>query len=117
LVLFNPGAFSFDIGDNWEVNASINAKGFTQLERKNEWQVNLSYNVDIVTPESDSLVSIFKNVVKEKNNEEITDIQLEAQIEIDSSFSAGNYKLIFNVKDELAKQSKSAYINFNLTKD
>ena len=117
LELYNQEAFAFDIGESWEVNASVYAKGFGQIEKNDQWQLKLSYNVDLVAPNSDSLVSIFENVIEESSSEEFTDIQLEAQIEIDSSFSAGEYKLIFNVKDELAINNKSTYINFMLTKD
>ncbi len=117
LELFNPEAFAFNIGDSWEVNATINAKGFAQNEKDSKWQIKLSYNVDLVTPDSDSLVSIFENNVEEESSEEFSDIQLEAQVEIDSTFGTGKYKLIFNVTDKLAKQSKSTYINFDVTKD
>jgi hypothetical protein len=78
--------------------------------------MKLSYSVDLVTPESDSLNSIFNDVIEEINDEEIVDIALEAQIEIDSTFSEGIYVLLFNVKDEFSNQTKSIKVNFNLMK-
>ena len=117
LELTSPEAFAFDIGDGWEVTATVNAKGFMQNEKYGKWKIKLNYNVDLITPESDSLVSVFEDIVEEESEQEFTDYQLEAQIEIDSSFGVGKYKLIFNVTDELAKQSKSMYISFDVTND
>jgi hypothetical protein len=116
LELFNPEAFAYDIGDSWEVNATVNAKGFLQKEVEDIFQIKLSYSVDLVTPESDSINSIFNDVIEEINDEEIVDMALEAQIEIDSTFSEGIYVLLFNVKDEFSNQTKSIKVNFNLMK-
>jgi hypothetical protein len=41
---------------------------------------------------------------------------LEAQIELDSTFKVGNYILIFNVSDEISKQTKTINIPFDLEK-
>lgn len=114
LQLFNGEAFAYDIGDSWEVNATVNAKGFLQKEVGDTYQLKLSYSVDLVTPESDSLISIYSDIIEEMSNEELIDIPLEAQIEIDSTFIEGIYSLVFNVKDEFSNQFKSVKINFNL---
>ena len=115
LQLSNTEAFAFDLGDSWEVNASVKAIGFAEEEKDDKYVVKLSYIVDLVTPNSDSLVSIFSNTVNESNEEEILDLILEAQIELDSSFSPGNYFLIFNVTDEYSSQTKSIKVKFDLT--
>ncbi len=116
LELFNPDAFAFDIGDSWEVNASVYAKGFAQNEKNDKFEIKLSYSVDLVTAELDTMISIYSDNVNENSSEEFIDLPLEAQIEFDSSFTEGNYKLIFNVKDELSNQTKSIEVNFDLTK-
>lgn len=116
LELFSPDAFAFNIGDYWEVNATIYAKGFAQAEREENYIYRLSYSVDVITSESDTIISIFDDWIEEESPEEYLDTQLEAQIEIDSSFMPGKYRLIFNVKDELYDQSSSIAIDFNLTK-
>ena len=36
LELFSPEAFAFDIGESWEVNASVYAKGFGQIEKNDQ---------------------------------------------------------------------------------
>ena len=45
---------------------------------------------------------------------DIMDLQLEAQIELDSTFTSGEYNLVFNVSDEISKQTKSILIPFTL---
>lgn len=114
LELFNGEAFAYAIGDSWEINATVNAKGFLQKEFEDTYQLKLSYSVDLVTPESDSLISIYSDIIEEMSDEELIDIPLEAQIEIDSTFTEGKYSLVFNVKDEFSNQFKSVKINFNL---
>jgi hypothetical protein len=115
LQLSNPEAFSFDLGDSWEVIASVSAKGFAQEEKEDSFSIHLSYSVDLVTAEADSLISIYSDNVDSNDSEEFIDLPLEAQIEIDSSFAEGSYKLVFNVKDEISNQIKSIEVKFDLT--
>ena len=116
LELFSQEAFAFNIGDYWEVNASINAKGFMQKEEEDIYIVKLSYSIDLITPASDTITSVFEDWIEEESPELFMDTELEAQIEIDSSFNEGKYQLRFNVHDELYDQSKSAIVDFNLSK-
>lgn len=116
LELSNPEAFSFDLGDGWEVNASVSAKGFGQKEEGDNFSVSLSYSVDLITANSDTMVAVYNETVDETDTEEFMDFILEAQIEIESTFSSGDYKLIFNVKDNLSGQEKSLAVDFNLVK-
>lgn len=116
LELSNPEAFSFDLGDSWEVNASVTTKGFAQKENGDAYSINLSYTVDLITPNSDSILAVFSDEVKETDSEEFMDFILEAQVEIESTFGEGNYKLIFNVKDEFTSQIKMISVDFKLTK-
>lgn len=116
LELFNPEAFAYYLGDYWEVNATVRTKGFNQIEKEDIYVFRLSYSVDVVTAENDTIKSLFEDWVEEESPEEFIDAQLEAQIEIDSSFGEGNYQLIFHVKDEYFEQSKSIAVDFNLAK-
>ena len=146
LQLSSPEAFAFDLGDSWEVNASIKAKNFSQLTSEeyvlksgreiikikdgyvilddkvktklleDNYHNHIYFTVDLISPLSDTLKSIFNDTVSQSNSEEILDTMLEAQIEIDSTFGIGDYKLIFNVTDVLSKQTKSLSLDFNLSK-
>ena len=115
LQLSNPEAFSFDLGDSWEINSSVKAKGFAQNEMDDNYSINLSYSVDFLS-KSDTLLAIYNDSIKETANEEFLDCILEAQIEIDSTFGEGDYTLIYNVKDELSKQERTISVDFNLSK-
>jgi len=115
LELKTPEAFSFDLGDSWEVNSSVKAIGFAQKEEEENYSIKLSYSVDIIS-ESDSLLAIYNDLIDESNNEEFLDYILEAQIEIDSTFGEGDHILIYHVKDELSNQEKSISVDFNLSK-
>ncbi|MBU0473077.1 MAG: hypothetical protein KKF62_02810 [Bacteroidetes bacterium] len=99
-VLFNSEAFAFSIGDGWEINASVNAKGFAQIEKDNSelYFTNLYYSVNLYTPE-DTIYNADYGSVIDSTNEEILDKQIESQIELDSGFIAGNYLIEFIVHD------------------
>ena len=116
LELSNPEAFAFDLEDSWEVNGSVNATGFQQNEVNDNFKIKLSYSVDIITADSDTLFSIYDDIIDEGFDEELMDFILEAQIEIDFSFGEGDYKLVFHVKDEFSNQTKSIEVGINLTK-
>ena len=117
LEFFNPEAFAFDLGDSWEVNATINAKGFKQKENNNKYFVKLFYTVDLITNKNDTLKKIFIDTLANNQKNEFIDIPVEAQIELDSTFETGNYKLLFNIIDGYSEQAKTAEVNFKLTKD
>ena len=65
---FSPEAFAYDIGDSWEVNATVNVRGFTKLEKNDEFSVSLSYSVDLIKPDGEVTKDIFSNV-KEVNED------------------------------------------------
>ena len=110
---FSPEAFAYDIGDSWEVNATINVKGFKKIEIGEEYSTSLNYNVDIINPEGDTTKNIFSDT-KEVKEKEIDDVQLEAQFELDYSSVKGKYKLIFNIADNNSGKSISSLVEFEL---
>jgi len=115
LELFSPEAFAYDVGESWEVNASINVKGFAIDENNNNPEIKLYYNINLITPHNDTIKSIFdKNVILNAEDDENQEIPLEAQIELDSSFTEGQYELMFYISDESSKQSKTVAIPFRL---
>ncbi|MCP5062114.1 MAG: hypothetical protein GY936_06585 [Ignavibacteriae bacterium] len=117
LQLFSPEAFAFDVGGSWEVNASVNAKGFEQNEYNENFDIKLFFTVDLITPEKDTLKNIFSDSLASNQKIEFIDVPIEAQIELDTTFSVGNYKLVFEVIDKYSKQEKTTEVSFNLTTD
>ncbi|GBD87737.1 hypothetical protein BMS3Abin03_01671 [bacterium BMS3Abin03] len=117
LEAFSPEAFAYDLGESWEVNATINVKGFNQKDnaQSNTYTASISYSVDLLTPEGKKIEDIFSDVINKTNNEKITDLQLEVQFELDSTYSLGKYKLFFHIKDNFTNKKVDSSVEFDLT--
>ena len=116
LIFSDHEAFGFDLGESWEVNSSVTVRGFSQTKNDEKYSAILAYSVDLITPTSDSLFSVYNDKVMENSQEEIQDLILEAQLEVDTSFGEGKYSLIFNVSDEISMLSDTITVDFSLTK-
>ena len=112
---FSPEAFAYDIGDAWEVNATVNVKGFTKNEVGDELSAALEYTVDLTGPDSLDIKNIFSDS-KEITSKELMDIQLEAQFELDYENPEGIYTIQFNVIDIMSGEVTSAKTEFELKK-
>jgi hypothetical protein len=112
---FSPEAFAYDIGDSWEVNATVNVKGFVKKEIGKELSASFEYIVDLVGPDSLSKDSIFIDS-KDFTESELADVQLEAQFEIDYGSPDGIYKIVFNITDKYSGKIVSAETEFELKK-
>ncbi len=112
---FSPQSFAFDIGDRWEVNALVNVKGFVQKEADGTFSASVQYSVDMVTPNEKTIANIFEDSKVTKQEEEITDIPLEVQFELDSTYTVGKYKLLFNIRDNYSEKTTEAFVEFDLT--
>jgi hypothetical protein len=110
---FSPEAFAYDLGNLWEVNATVNVRGFKQMEIENELSASLNFSVDLIIPKGDTLTTILIDS-KEVKEKEINYMQLEAQFELDSTYAEGKYIIIFYVKDNNTGDSTSAEIEVEL---
>lgn len=101
LELFSPESFAFSLDNGWEINASINAKGFAQIEKENSdlYFTHITYTVNLFTPE-DSLFNADYDSIVDSTDEEIMDVQIDAQLELDNGFPKGNYTIEFIVEDK-----------------
>jgi len=114
---FSSEAFAYDIGDGTaEVNASVRVKGFTQTEKNGTYTASINYIVDLVKPDNSVVKSVFKDVKTETGSEPIADVALEAQFNLDSTYADGNYKLIFNIKDNNSESATVSEVNFDLSR-
>jgi len=110
-------AFAYDIGNGiYEVNASVRVKGFTQNEKDGKYSSSISFSVDLQKPDSSIVKSIFKDVHKESDKEPISDVGLEAQFDLDSTYVEGQYKLIYNIMDDISHKELTASVNFDISK-
>ena len=112
---FSAEAFAFDIGDGTaEVNATVRVKGFTQTEKDDIYKAAVAYDVDLIKPDSSVSKSVFKFVQNDEGHEPISDIALEAQFSLDSSYTEGTYTLVFNITDKNSENKTEAKVNFDL---
>jgi hypothetical protein len=112
---FSPEAFAYDIGDSWEVNATVNVKGFVKKETGDELSASFDYSVDLVGPDSLQVEGIFADT-KEVTRDELIDVQLEAQFELDYDSPEGQYHIKFIIKDNNSGETTSAQCEFELKK-
>ncbi len=114
--LFSAESFAYSMEDGWELNAVVRSKGFEQKEIDNKFSVKLSYYINIETPEGKLLEKITSGVLDKTSDENISEIPIELQIKLDSTYKTGNYKIIFYVADELASRRTVSWSYFELSK-
>ncbi len=113
---FSAEAFAYDIGDGTaEVNSTVRVKGFTQTERDDNYNAAVAYDVDLLKPDSTIRKSIFKFVQKADNGEPISDIALETQFTLDSTYQAGTYTLVYKITDKNSDNTLESKVTFDLT--
>ncbi len=115
LEAFSPEAFAYDVGNQFEVNASTRVKGFQQKEENKKFKASLSYDIDIVKPDGDTIKSMITRVEDKINDEKMTDVPLEIQFNLDSTYTLGKYKLIFEIKDVNSDARASTSASFDLS--
>jgi hypothetical protein len=92
-------------------------KGFKQEKEGETYTALLSYDLDLVTPEGDTIKSLITRIEDKKNNEEMIDTQLEAQFELDSSYAPGKYSVVFRIKDGLTNRSTVSAADFEIAEE
>ncbi|HEY6627213.1 MAG TPA: hypothetical protein VIZ21_09670 [Ignavibacteriaceae bacterium] len=112
---FSPEAFAYDIGDSWEINATVNVKGFEKKEVGDELSTSLGFSVDVIDPEGAESIDVFFDS-KEVTSKELIDVQLEAQFELDYNSPDGLYKIVFHITDKYSGKIVKAEAEFELKK-
>jgi hypothetical protein len=112
---FSPEAFAYDIGDSWEINATVNVKGFEKKEVRDELSTSLGFSVDVIDPVGVENIDVFFDS-KEVTSKELIDVQLEAQFELDYNSPEGFYKIIFHITDKYSGEIATAEAEFELKK-
>jgi hypothetical protein len=112
LEAYNAEAFAYDLGESWEVNATTRVKGFFQKEENETFTAVLSYDIDLITAGGDTIKSLISRTEDKMKNEIMSDVDLETQFELDSTYIEGNYKVIFNVKDVNTQQTAASTAEF-----
>ena len=68
----------------------------------------------MIKPDSSISKSVFKFVQNDEGQEPISDIALEAQFSLDSSYTEGTYTLVFNITDKNSENKTETKVNFDL---
>ncbi len=116
LELFSPEAFAYSLDAGWELNASCRVKGFEQKETDNQYSAKLSYIIDLITMEGKINKGVTEGFIDETSKEKLSDLPIEIQIQIDSSYATGKYKIVFNVTDNFSEKEIKLEKEFELSK-
>lgn len=114
LTAFSTEAFAYGMGDSSEVDATTQVKGFMQKKENGNYKATLSFYVDLVTPKGDTVKSLFHKIADRIKKEKMSDTELNAQFDLDSTYAKGSYKLIFRIKDSLSNQTAITSAGFML---
>ena len=115
LSAYNTEVYTLDMDSGWEVHALTRVKGFEQKEEaKNKFIATIAYDMDLITPKGDTLKSFISRVEDKNAEERMTDAGLEAQFELDSTYTKGEYKVMFMIKDVLSGNSASTSSSFKI---
>jgi len=112
--LFSAEAFTFSVEEGWELNASCRVKGFSQQQKENEFSAKLSYTIDIINPEGELLQNIDEGLIDQTSQEKLSDLRIETQLMLDSTYQTGEYKILFNVFDDYSDANSSIEKSFIL---
>ncbi len=113
--LGNAEAFAFYLGDGWELNASLFARNFELKEADDQYHYKISYSASLVTPSLDTLKNIDNDTLEGEGIEEPFETEMELQINLDSNFEVGKYKLLIEVLDEYSNQTVLLEKDFTLS--
>ena len=116
LTTSGSNAFAIETGENWDIQALTELHGFVQNKKNDKYIASVFYTVDIITTDGKMLKSLFTKQVDKKESEKISGINLEAEFSLDESYPAGDYKLIFNIKDLLSNKALRDTTNLKLEK-
>ena len=115
LELFSAESFAYSLDKGWEADASVRVKGFEQNKNNGTYSVKLSYTVDLESPDGKVIKSIDSGKIDKTSAEKMIDLQINSQIQLDSNYKLGNYKLVFNVTDDPTGRKASVQSSFDLT--
>ncbi|MCL6098965.1 MAG: hypothetical protein M1391_10360 [Bacteroidetes bacterium] len=115
LELFSAESFAYSLDKGWEADASVRVKGFEQTKNNGTYAAKLSYTVDLETPDGKVIKSIDSGKIDKTSAEKMIDLQINSQIQLDSNYKLGSYKLVFNVTDDPTGRKSSIQTSFDLT--
>lgn len=113
---FSPEAFAYSLDNGWEVDATVMVRGYEMQKESSQNSVKLAYSVDLVTPTNQLKKGLFADTLDEGSTEPYSDLRLESQMELDSTYTPGKYKVVFNIKDLYSGEELNTEKEFDITK-
>ncbi len=114
--LFNPKVNVSKTGNGYKLNASVQVRGFVQEENAGKYFANLSYSINLYSSKGYILNNVDSGLIKKEKNSILTGILVKATADLDSTFKAGKYKLLFIVNDNLSQKQTELKTYFVLNK-
>lgn len=115
LELFSAEAFAYSMESGWELNGTCRVKGFEQKEEESNFKAKLSFLVDLETPDGKLLNGVGEGLIDRNGSERFIDLPIETQVQLDSAFKAGKYKIIFNITDDFSGKTATIQKEFELS--
>lgn len=112
--LFSPVAFAYALDNSWELNASCQAKGFAQTPYKGKFGAQVSFVLDLKKPDGTIKEDVQHGRVDQLANNGIDDLAINTQVQLDSTYKAGKYVLIFRAKDDYTGRKAKIEREFEL---
>ena len=112
--LYSPVAFAYSLDNSWELNASCQAKGFAKKEYKGRLGAQVSFVIDLKTPDGVIKKDVQHGRVDQLADKDVIDLAINTQINLDSTYKAGKYILIFNAKDDYTGRKAKIERQFEL---
>lgn len=112
--LFSQEAYAYDIGGAWELNATVRVKGFKEILEGSTHRVHLSYSLDFIDPSGRLIKNVYRGISDEKRAEDIPELGIETQINLNSSYRRGVYRLVYNIRDDYSGKTDTCSKRFEL---
>jgi hypothetical protein len=74
------------------------------------------YTVDLEKPNGKLVKGVVNDTLDEENTEEFMDLPINVQFELDSNYTLGKYKVIYNIRDAFSDQQIKTEKDLELTK-
>jgi hypothetical protein len=114
LEAYNSEAFVFDIGEEYEVNASVRIRGFRLEEHGEEFSSSVFYELDLQRPDGTIEEEFVSKIEEFIFSEKVKDAGIDFQFNLDKSYVPGRYNLIINLTDNYTENSTMAIAEFTL---
>lgn len=113
---FSPEAFAYSLDNGWEVDATVMVRGYEMKTENSQNTVKLAYTVDLVTPNNQVKKGLFADTLDEGSSEPYGDLKLESTMELDSTYTPGKYKVVYNIKDLFSGDELKSEKEIDVTK-